>query len=244
MKTLMRWVGLGATIARAGEGTIDEQVDKDAVARKSPSPASQASRPPSEGHLACTPAHPGRMELCQGQLPPALGLSPVAACSAARALPGQLCLATFQFLIQSTGEGLRLSELLAEGFASRFDRFPVHAQPVDNCLRVLSRSGMVFPGLVVEQFNQLSHLLDAEFERLHPLDQQQALDIILAVESEPASGAGRRSHQSDFPVVADGPEREPGPIGNLADLHVLAGHSDPPCSPLSSQRQRPDASIR
>ena len=74
----------------------------------------------------------------------------------------------------------------------------------------------------VEDPQQVAHLLKLEAQRLHPPDHVQPLHVGLGVETEPALAARAGHDQSDLLVVPDRAQRQSGPFGHLADLHVLA----------------------
>ena len=71
---------------------------------------------------------------------------------------------------------------------------------------------------------QVAHLLQCEAGRPHAADHHEAGDDGLGAEAEPAPGAGGWYGQAALLVVTDRAQGQPGPRGDLADLHVSVVH--------------------
>src|SRR5690606_35239836 len=138
-------------------------------------------------------------------------------------------------LAQPVAELLRHGQRLAQCGAARCDRLlePVEPRGQFGALPLVGRTGFE----PVEGVQQVAGLLQAEPQRLHPLDQQQPRHVGLGVEAKTPPGPRGRLDQSHLAVVADRAQRQARAFGHLADLHVVPAHrtTSSPRSPPTVQ---------
>jgi hypothetical protein len=112
------------------------------------------------------------------------------------------------------GESLGGGELLAEGLDAGLSGGAENAEPVLQPAPLAAVRG----GQVVEDLQQVAHLLQGESERFHPLHHAEPVQIGFGVEPEPALTVRGRQDKTGVFVVADGADAQPDPFGGLADL--------------------------